>query len=179
MKTFTIATTELLQLWKLHHGYGPMRNDCVISRADGPDLDALIMEKIRAWYIKMLTDMPKEHLPVTEISGALAFSPLEGGAWSRLPDNCLRVTDVTAANWTVPAIIVTDLTHPDALAQTNPFARASSDRPVVITGSDTITFFPAPMPDSDFSVKAVMIPDVDADSYMFTSTLYSQIPFID
>lgn len=179
MKTFSIPSDELLQLWKLHHGYGPMRNDCVVSRTDGPDLDALIMEKIRAWYVKMLTDMPKEYLPVTEISTQLTLSPLEGGAWSRLPDNCMRIIDVTAANWTVPAVIVTDLTHPDALAQTNPFARAGSDRPVVIKGTDSISFFPAPVPDSDFSVKAVIIPDVDADSYLFTPVLYSQIPFID
>lgn len=178
MKTFHISTDELLQLWKLHHGYAPMRNDCTISRSDGLDFNALALEKIRAWYTRALSDMPASLLPLTDISAQLEFgASRQLPNCARLPEGCVRIAAVSSSEWTLPALIVTDLSSPEALAQTNPFARAGAERPVAIKGTDTLSLFPAPAEQASLQVMAVMMPDQNAESYPFTAALLADMPF--
>lgn len=178
MKTFLIPTSELLQLWKLHHGYSPERNDCVITRNDGTDIDAILLEQIRSWYIKSLSEIPIDLLPCSDITDSLNLQPIDkSSAWSALPDNCFRVASVTATQWGKPALIVTDLSSAEAQAQSNPFSRADKEHPAAIVNSNTITFFPAPESVESLSVKAVLMPDKDATEYPFTPVLLAQIPF--
>lgn len=179
MKTLTLNAQQMLTLWKSRLGYAPLRSDCSMERVDGYDLDGMLLEKIRSWYVGALRSEPADALPLTDISAETAAGrkvTADGVVRLTLPADCLRVVEVDCGCWDRPALMVTDSGSPEALAQTNPFARSGSARPVaVVCGSSLHIYSVTSEADAaDITVKAVMLPD--ADTFVLTPALMAAMP---
>ncbi len=177
--SFVLSAGEMLALWKRRLGYDAPRTDCTVTRSGGPDLDDVLMEQARSWYTWTLRSAPASALPLTDIAEqtALAISP-EGVASADLPPGCLRVVSVMMEGWMQPALVVTDSSLPEAVAQTNPFARAASVRPVAVVAGSRLMLFSAPSPGARLlSLEVVMMPDM-ADEFVLTDMMVASMPVI-
>lgn len=175
MKSFVLDAAAMLALWKRAHGYEPLRTDCVVTRTDGPDLDAVLGMEMRAWYAqRLLTDDPRL-LPLTDIGPMLTLTATPSGdaVSSPLPDGCLRVAEVMVPRCARPALIVESLSDPLALAQSNPYACGGEHCPVAVVSRGSITVYgPRPAAVAGLKVLAVTEP-ADADTFPMTRALVS------
>lgn len=171
-----VPLETLVRLWKERQGLTPLRADCEITRTDGFDLDSLIAQAVQAWYYRTLTSIPLSEAPLRDISHLLTLDHTpEGGAVSPLPPGVITVASVTYTALRRNAIIITDPTHPDAVAQQNPFARAGECRPVAIVSPHSISLFPAPAQDT-LKVTALTLPP-DPDTFPLTPAMMAALPF--
>ncbi|MDE6101012.1 MAG: hypothetical protein K2G01_08200 [Paramuribaculum sp.] len=174
MITITLTADSMLRLWKTAKGFEPLRTDCIISRSDGPDLDRILTLQMRSWYVGQLMNGQLRDLPLTDIGPTLSFDEKTAGCVSALlPERCLRVASADCDKWERPAIIINDRECADAVAQTNPFARAGEARPVAIADSGRLTLYPATGGTTP-RIMAVMLPDSD-DIYRLTPSMLASI----
>jgi len=162
-RIYTLTAEEMLGRWKLAGLYEPLLADATVECSDGMDLDRLLRLKIDSWYVRQLMEAPLESLPLTEIAGqlTLAMQP-DGSARVSLPEGTLRVASAMMKGWLRPAAIITSQDSPEALAQSNPFSRGGSARPVAVINSDGSMNLYTPPPGAQpqlLSVKAVCLPE--------------------
>lgn len=163
MRTYTLDKESMIALWRRACGYEPVRTDCTVERADGPDLNAMLHTEMRSWYVKMLLQAPLPVLPLTDITQQVdPVASSEGVAVATLPEGCVRVARVDMEGWEREALIVTDAHGRMARVQDNPFARAGAVRPAAIISGNVMTLYSLAMPGARVkSVMAVMMPDPD------------------
>ena len=123
---------EMLALWMRRHFLEPLRSDCVVSRSDGVDTEAIAIDEMRRWYVRMLHEAPAEMLAPRNVALTVAMrrSP-QGTGIIMLPDNVVRVVAVKLSIWEREATIVTG---DDALCrvQCNRYSRGGVARPVAV-----------------------------------------------
>lgn len=134
----------MLAQWKLRRGFAPLRSDCVITRHDGIDLDALHRLEMRDWYLDLLDTAPVNLLALTNIAGDIAVvAHGDNTAAVTLPENCRRVVEFQLGGWKRPAVI----TQPGsalALLQSNRYSRGGSENPVVVRHGNRLLIYSLP-----------------------------------
>ena len=140
-----LSSNEMLAQWKLRRGFEPLRADCVITRSDGVDLDALLRLEMRDWYLSLLNTAPIEMLATTNIAGEIALAKNDDStATVILPQNCRRIVEFQLSGWDRPARIVDDTDSYDALLQDNPFSRGGCAQPVVVKRHNMLYIYSLP-----------------------------------
>lgn len=135
----------MLAQWKLRRGFEPLRADCVITRSDGVDLDALLRLEIRDWYLSLLNTAPIEMLATTNIASEIALAKKDDStATVILPQNCRRIVEFQLSGWDRPARIIDDVDSYDALLQHNPFSRGGCAQPVVVKHHNMLYIYSLP-----------------------------------
>ena len=165
----TLTRSEMLSRLRLIMGLEPLRTDCSIEYTDGIDVDAVLEQHLRAWYVAMLDDAPPHLLAPTDISRLVVVSecPAPSGVVFDLPALCRRVFEVRMPGW-YHTVAVRPPEYCEAVCsrQLNPFTRATTARPeaVLMPGGRSLMLFPA----GQGSVPAMLsgIIDPGADSYV-------------
>lgn len=99
----TLTRTEMLNLWRTIHTAEPLRLDCVVTRADGPDFSTALEAEMRAWYLDLLDNGPEQMLaPVEMAHAATVAGELPGIVSVTLPAEVRRVLRVKFAGWGAP-----------------------------------------------------------------------------
>ncbi|MBD5351120.1 MAG: hypothetical protein HDR89_09620 [Bacteroides sp.] len=176
----TMSASEMLDLWKLLGGYESLNVGVKVTNLadEGVDLDRLLMRRIEGWYATQLLTAPAEVLPVYDIADDVDIypAPADGSATVVLPEGTVRLFSVMMAGWQRPAIIINDRRHPLALAQSNPFTRATASAPLAIHDpSGVLSLYPAtPGEPTLLSLPAIIQPR--RDIYLMTDALVDRIP---
>ncbi len=173
----TLKAAEMLSLWKLLGGYEPLNDGCAIDCTDGLDLDAMLLRRIEGWYANQLLTAPADALPVYDIADDVCpeRGP-DGSVTVQLLEGTVRLISVKMAGWQRPAIILSDRQAPEALAQRNPFSRATASSPVAIHDSlCSLSLYPAPPGEPVIeSLLAVIHPREGI--FLMTDALKERIP---
>lgn len=158
-----LSSDEMLDLWRLNCALLPLREDCVVERADGIDIDLLLHRRIRDWYLNLLDTAPVNLLAVTDIADQVAPRPLSDGSVAvDLPERCRRVVEVTLEGWNRPATIVDSAQLPVVTWQLNPYAMGSPDAPVAVVYDNSLRLYSAPQSPSPprlSSLRCIIEPD--------------------
>lgn len=154
-----LSTAEMLSVWRLRQQLEPLRSDCVVSRVDGTDTDALLLQHIDDWYETLLDTAPAEMLVLTDVSSQVAMNNLgEGMATVILPERCRRVVEIMASDWQQPAVIVAP-DSPLALLQGNVYSRAGKSRPVAVVDRRVLRLYGVDSKSRLSRLLCVMQPD--------------------
>lgn len=127
-----ITKEEMLAIWMRRHFFEPLRADCVMSRSDGVDLEAIAVDEMRRWYVRMLGEAPAGMLAPVDIALTVAMrrTPQDTGI-IMLPDNVVRVLAVKLSGWEREAAIVTGGSAMCRL-QGNRYSRGGVANPVAV-----------------------------------------------
>lgn len=140
-----LSSSEMLAQWKLRRGFEPLRADCVISRADGIDLDALHRLEMRDWYLNLLNTAPVEMLVLTDIASDITVIPTEDGVGTvLLPESCHRLVEFQLNGWSRPATIIEPPDCYEAQMQINPYSRGGVAQPVVVKRANRLHLYSLP-----------------------------------
>ena len=64
----TLSHSEMLARWRRALGLSTLRTDCSIEAVEGIDIDAVITDKMRKWYLDLLDSADPALLPVERIT---------------------------------------------------------------------------------------------------------------
>lgn len=174
MKHYTSA--QMLALWRSRLGFDAVRTDCTVEAVDGHDVDSLIAQAMRSWYLRQLDEAPASLVNMARALPVSATSLGAGVMQVRLPDTCRRVTAVTAARWNLPARLV-DADAPDAVALMSrigsPYGMPDNYCPVAVIAPDRLYLLPLDEGDA-FMIDGVI--DPGDESYIIDESLLSTIP---
>lgn len=166
-----LTKPEMLALWKRRHFLEPLRADCTIQRSDGVDLDTIVQEEMRLWYLKQLAEAPVELLAPEDLTmTAKVRRSTQGTALITLPENVVRVVAVKLGGWERPARVMTNGNQP---YRGNPFAVGGVAHPVaVVLPGNTLELF---SPESPHTIPVVdllvVITDPGPDTYIMDERL--------
>lgn len=161
----SLTPERMLALWKLTHGYEPLRSDASVVRSDGIDLDALLRLEMRRWYTDLLDNGPLHLLPVRDISGSsVAFDRTDSSVLLSVNRTLRRIVEVKLRGWNRPARIIGldyDRRADILQAQASPYACAGANEPIaVIESHNTLRCYPPPAGTPAIAVlRAVVEPD--------------------
>jgi len=158
-----LSSDEMLKLWRLNCALLPLREDCVVERADGIDIDSLLSRRMRDWYLNLLDTAPVNLLEVSDIALQVAPRPISDGSVEiELPERCRRVVEVELIGWNRPATIVHSLQLPVVTWQLNPYAMGSPENPLAVLYDSALRLYSAPLSDDPprlASLKCIIEPD--------------------
>ncbi len=152
-----LTSDEMLRVWKLRRYNEPLRSDCVVTRADGVDLDGLQRMEMREWYLKLLDEGDLSLLEVSDIAADVAVVINQDGSGTiKLPAECRRVVEVQLDGWFRPARIV-GADSPIGLLQCSAMSRGGSVEPVAVVRDGCVDVY-TPVGVGVRSLKCVMEP---------------------
>ncbi len=114
----TLTQCQMLELWRRKRMVEPLRLDCVVQRTDGPDVDAMLTEEMRRWYLELLDGGPRSALAPVDVTSTCKVDALSDGRMVITgPEGCRRILSVWFAGWEFPVEV-----SPDALQSNfNPY----------------------------------------------------------
>jgi hypothetical protein len=100
----TLTRSQMLEMWRRIRAVEPLRLDCTVERTDGVDLDAMLADEMRAWYLHLLHTAPTSMLcPMDMTAQARVVAAGDGVAAASvsLPADggVVRVLAVRFAGW--------------------------------------------------------------------------------
>jgi hypothetical protein len=100
----TLSKSEMLEMWRRHCGVEPLRLDATVTRTDGPDVDALLTQQMRTWYVELLATAPESLLRVTDVKAktSVSFAAGDGMAVISVPQSVVRVLRVSFSDVSLP-----------------------------------------------------------------------------
>lgn len=102
--------SAMLDLWRLLRAAEPLRLDCTVERTDGPDLDQIYCEEMRAWYLDLLDHGPDSMLCPVNLAGNAKTESVGGGVTLiSAPASVRRILSVRFSGWGTPVAPETDL----------------------------------------------------------------------
>lgn len=133
----TLTQSQMLEIWRRKRMVEPLRLDCTVSRTDGPDVDAMLTEEMRRWYLNLLDSGPRSALAPVDITQSCRLDALSDGRLTISgPEGCRRILSVQFAGWDFPL----EVTDRQPVNNFNPYqlrpaaCRLAPDR-VAITGA--------------------------------------------
>lgn len=136
--TRTLTESEMLQLWKRHRAVEPLRLDCTALRTDGPDVDSLLKEEMRQWYLNLLDNGPESAVISTNAAQTATIQTLTDGRVLILgPEGCRRILSVMYSDWDFPVKV---MPLPERQGPRNPYCRRPAAyridrRHIAVTGA--------------------------------------------
>lgn len=112
-----------------------MRADCAVEYTDGIDVDRLLEQELRAWYVNLLDTAPPEMLAPENIAGSTSAQAhiVPGAARISLPENCRRVLDIKLKGWSMAVKVLPSEHYQEMVRhQTNPFTASTIASPVAV-----------------------------------------------
>lgn len=136
----SLTKSEIVERLRLIAGLAPLRTDGTIEYTDGIDINAILEERLRAWYLKLLDSGDAIATAAEDISSLATVSMFDapaGGTIIKLPRLCRRVFSIQMQGWNRACPILTPDWQDTVIAlQQNPFSEAKADRPIAVMGND-------------------------------------------
>lgn len=173
----SFTSSEMLRLWRVAAGLEPLRADCTVEIVEGIDTDAMILNRMRAWYLKLLDTAPAQLLPVADIAPDLHLAHAPGGAaTATMPARARRIIDIRLSSWMQPAEPHTDTAAVLRLAA-NPYCAPGPHSPACTATGRHLLLTPA-CAHTDTVVRAMAVTDPGPETYILDETLLDTIPDI-
>lgn len=174
-----LTHNEMLSRWMLHCGYEPLRADATVVRADGIDLERLMGQQMRSWYLDLLDTAPREMLVTENVALTLTVeSRPDGSALITLPEDCRRIFSIRLEGWTREAQITTPDT-PLGRRQANPLLRAGCDSPVAVDNGRQWRLYSPPPSRPVVVADAIGVMRPEAGVYRLDERALSLIPDVE
>ena len=175
--TITLSADEMLQLCRKLLHLDPLPSaDVTITPTFSLDVDDLLAQRLRAWYLSLLTTLPLEQLPLVDIAQRLTLaipqSPLSP-ATVTIPPDVLRIHSIRLASWQRPAAVVPD-THPVVATLDSPYAPARSAAPVAVERTPSLISLHSPHHSGIDSITSCLaVIDPGPQSFILTPHIQS------
>ncbi len=173
MKKYT--SQEMLEAWRRRLGFDDARLDCTVERFDGRDVNAVITDAMRQWYLGLLDTAPAHLLPRRKAACTVdAVDATRRLGRAALPEDARRVIEASSGHWILNAR-PTDFAEalPRLYAIASPYINASAADPLLIVGDSAI--YAAPAEQGDTITLSIIAPPADG-SYELDESLMATIP---
>ncbi len=168
----------MLEIWRQRLGLCTTRTDASIAEWDGIDTDAMLLARMRPWYLHLLDTAPPALLPVSEAARQCTLS--QSGSSHHLilpPSDCRRVLSVKMQGWQRSVQPVGhDMPEGAALLRrlASPYARPGTGCPTAVLMADgRIAVAPVDIPVVE-SLRAIL--DSGPETYTLCPSLLDTIP---
>lgn len=99
----TLTQARMLEIWKQKRMVEPLRLDCTVTRTDGPDVDAILTEEMRSWYLNLLDSGPISALAPVDVTATCKIDPMSDARMViKGPEGCRRILSVWFSGWDFP-----------------------------------------------------------------------------
>lgn len=172
-----LSELEMLNLWKLHHGYTTPRRDCALERDDDAELDSLLLDEMRAWYANLLLTASPDLLPVEDVTkDCIVTKMAEGMVEMKLPSRCVRVIAVRLSAWKRDATAVCAAGTEADLRQSVEWLRGTVQHPVAIAGEgNELRLYTVPTGAEAEAEKVLCVVRPADGSYQFSQLLLGSL----
>lgn len=173
----TLSARQLLQLYRKTFALDPSEPLCSIEQFYGIDIDDLISQRLRQWYVDLLHSRVEGLRPVVSSADSLVSVSTvsdSGEAILSLRDTVVSLRSVRLSGWTASADISQDSPTRQALAA-NPYSRPGVHSPVAWIGADGL-IRAAPASPGSLIVEARAVVDPGPDTYILPSDALSHLP---
>lgn len=173
----TYTSSEMLTLVRQRLGLCTARADASVAEWEGIDTDAMLLQRIRSWYLRLLDTAPPALLPVSEVARQCILSPA-GSAHHLIlpPSTCRRILSVRLQGWQRSVCpIPHDTPHGRMLLLrlASPYARPGTACPTAVLMADgSIAVAPVDIPVVE-SLRAIL--DPGPDTYTLCPSLLDDI----
>lgn len=160
----TLSSSEMLALWRRHLGLSPSRRDCSVEIVEGIDVDDIIAQRIRSWYLDLLDNAPPCLLPTRDYSPDVRMTLSLDSPWGEiaLPPQARRPLSVCLKGWVTDAPVLSPAQAAPRIARmASPFGMPGPCEPLAIRGPDGIVRV-TPLAGPVSSLIAVDDPSPDA-----------------
>ena len=138
----TMSEKEMVAMWRQMMNLDVPRSDCQMERADGIDLDALLLANVRLWYEHQLLTASPDVLPVEDVRGeTVAAADDDGVVTLTLPRRCIRLLEVQMQGWKRSATRLLEPDSAEAQMQSSPWLRGGCEQPVVVRHADRVVLY--------------------------------------
>lgn len=172
----TYTKSQMLAIWRTAAGLQFNHPDCSVESFNGIDIDAFLLPKITAWYLKILDSADPNLLDVVTLSDVLTVKPLNDFniALISRPARCRRIVEVNSSAWLKPATPtpLIDVDH-CLVRMTNKFSAPGPAAPLAACSLGGIIAAPYSQGDT-LSVSAIL--DPADDTFTLDDSLLSTIP---
>ena len=99
----TLTQAQMLERWKRKRMVEPLRLDCTVARTDGPDVDAMLTDEMRSWYLNLLDSGPISALAPVDVTQTCKIDAMSDGRMViKGPEGCRRILSVWFSGWDFP-----------------------------------------------------------------------------
>ena len=138
----TMSEKEMVAMWRQMMNLDVPRSDCQVERADGIDLDALLLTNVRLWYEHQLLTASPDVLPVEDVRGeTVADADSDGVVTLTLPRRCIRLLEVQMQGWKRSATRLLEPDSTEAQIQSSPWLRGGCEQPVAVRHADRVVLY--------------------------------------
>jgi len=175
------SSAEMLAIWRRRLHLGSSRADASVAEFEGIDTDALLLDRIRSWYLQLLDTAPPALLRVSE-TGRQCTLTMVGTTHALIlpPSECRRVLSLKLQGWQRHVQPVTsDSAEGEKMLSrlASPYSRPGNGNPTAVLMTDgSITAAPVDIPIVE-SLRAVT--DPGPDKYILCPALLQTIPLSD
>ena len=172
-----LSELEMLNLWKLHHGYSTPRRDCSLERDDDAEIDSLLLDEMRAWYANVLLTTSPDLLPVEDVSEDCTVTKMaEGMVEMKLPSRCVRVIAVRLSAWKRDATAIHAAGSEADFRQSVEWLRGTVQHPVAIAGEgNVLRLYTVPAGAEAEAEKVLCVVRPADGSYQFAQSLLGSL----
>lgn len=175
-----LSRADMLAQWKMRRYLEPLRQDCLMSRSDGIDLDAYCVMEMRRWYLDLMATAPMEYLAPSDLTLTATVRRGEGNrGLITLPAGTVRIVRVKLSGWQREATVVTDMSSPLARLQRNRFSCGGVERPVALWSGEgsVLELFSLPSLAGTPVVEALTaVVDPGPELYEFDERAWNMLP---
>ena len=172
-----LSELEMLNLWKLHHGYSTPRRDCSLERDDDAEIDSLLLDEMRAWYANLLLTASPDLLPVEDVSNDCTVTKMaDGMVEMKLPSRCVRVLAVRLSAWKRDATAIHAAGSEADFRQSVEWLRGTVQHPVAIAdGGNVLRLYTVPTGATAAAEKVLCVVRPADGSYQFAQSLLGSL----
>ncbi len=174
----TKTKAEMLLLARRILGFDHLRTDCGATQTDGIDVDTLIEDSLRQWYLDLLDNGPAHHLAPAEIQvTASRPSGIAGGTLLQTGDECRRPLTVRMAGWHHETEVLPPEESERVVGmQMNRYGAATASHPVAVRvpGGRGILAWPDPGEYGTTHITGAV--DTGSDVYTMDESALSTLP---
>lgn len=173
MQTYT--KSEMLALWRRSLGLETINESCSIETVEGLDVNNIICDSMRRWYLKLLDSAPASMCPVTNAARQASVGRQSMFGLIALPKGTRRVLSVKMSSWLRQTEVMTAENAAGRIARlASPFGRPGENDPLAVVSPQGLHVYPCAVDDS---VEMLMvIADPGEELYILDEVLLSGIP---
>lgn len=174
----TYTKEQLLAKARMLLGFAHSRADCGATQTDGVDVDAIILETLRNWYLNLLRFGTPSMLAPQEIQALTSLpSGTAGGSMITLPQECVRVLSVRLPGWHHSVEAESSERMNDVVSlQLNPYTQSTADTPVAVIDASRKIIYAWPQAAEYGNLSILAAVDNGEDSYTFDDSALTTLP---
>lgn len=166
------TSDEMLAAWRRALGLETTRTDCTVTAFEGIDVDSLIRQKMRRWYVGLLDRAPLHLVPVECYVDVQMSAGRDGWGTVSLPAGARRPLEVMLTEWHNPArVLAPEEAAPAVARMASPYGLPGTARPLAVLGSGCIRVYPA----KGKVERLIAVADPGPDAYVLDESLMASI----